>query len=259
MPGIELVLAFLAGVVSFASPCCLPLVPAYVGYMVGAAPEGIDRRRMLALRQSLAFTIGFSAVFIALWASVGLVGYVLRDQLGTLRLIGGAIVIFLGLHVAGVINVAALYREVRLPVGPFAGSAIGGAMGGGAMTLGGTVGSAAATPTVPGYGRSALLGVTFAAGWTPCIGPILGGIIGLASVGSSVLAGTALLVAYAAGLAVPFVLVAIGATSVSAHLSWFREHERLVSLVTGGLLVVVGFLMVTNSFARLSAYVPFGL
>jgi cytochrome c-type biogenesis protein len=245
MPGIELVLAFLAGVVSFASPCCLPLVPAYVGYMVGAAPEGLDRRRMLALRQSLAFVLGFSAVFIALWASVGLVGYVLRDQLGTLRLIGGSIIVFLGLHVAGVINVGALYREIRLPVGPFSGSATG------AVALTG--------PAAPSYGRSALLGVTFAAGWTPCIGPILGGIIGLASVGSSVLAGTVLLVAYATGLAVPFVLVAVGANSISDRLGWLREHNRLVSLATGGLLVAVGFLMITNSFARLSAYVPFGL
>lgn len=256
MPGIELAVAFLAGVVSFASPCCLPLVPAYVGYMVGAAPDGVDHRRALALRQSLAFVLGFSAVFIALWASVGLVGYVLRDQLGTLRLIGGAIVIFLGLHVAGVINVSALYREVRLPVGPFAGAGLGGpvALGGPAMAATATV----AQPQ-PGYGRSVLLGVTFAAGWTPCIGPILGGIIGLASVGSSVLAGTVLLLSYAAGLAVPFVLVAVGATSISDRLRWFREHERLVSLVTGGLLVLVGFLMVTNLFARLSAYVPFGL
>ncbi len=255
MPGIELALAFLAGIVSFASPCCLPLVPAYVGYMVGAAPEGLDNRRMLALRQSLAFVLGFSVVFIALWASVGLIGYVLRDQLGTLRLIGGAIVIFLGLHVAGVINVSALYREVRLPVGPLAGAA----PGGGAVALGGAGFGGPPAVTRPSYGRSALLGVTFAAGWTPCIGPILGGIIGMAIVGSSVLAGTVLLAAYAAGLAVPFVLVAIGATSISDRLGWLREHERLVSLVTGGLLVAVGFLMVTNTFVRLSAYVPFGL
>ncbi|HYL41610.1 MAG TPA: cytochrome c biogenesis protein CcdA, partial [Candidatus Binatus sp.] len=200
-------------------------------------------------------------VFIGLWASVGLIGYVLRDQLGTLRLIGGAIVVFLGLHVAGVINVSALYREVRLPVGPFSGRAMASAL---AAPLGNSMGSAAvALPAqrsrTPGYARSALLGVTFAAGWTPCIGPILGGILGLAAVGSSVLAGTALLGAYAMGLAVPFVLVAVGATSISDRLTWFREHERLVSLVTGGLLVAVGFLMVTNSFARLSAYVPFGL
>jgi cytochrome c-type biogenesis protein len=249
VPGAELALAFAAGIVSFASPCCLPLVPAYVGYMVGAAPGGVDHRRTLALRQSLAFVAGFSVVFIALWASVGLVGYLLRDQAGLLRLIGGSVIVFLGLHVAGVINVSALYREVRLPVGPLA----AGAMSGPApLGAGGAV-------AVPSYGRSALLGVTFAAGWTPCIGPILGGIIGLASVGATVGSGIVLLVAYAAGLAVPFVLVAVGATSVSDRLGWLRDHHRLVSLVTGAMLVAVGFLMITNSFTRLSAYVPFGL
>jgi cytochrome c-type biogenesis protein len=249
MPGAELALAFLAGIVSFASPCCLPLVPAYVGYMVGAAPEGRADRRMLAFRQSLAFVAGFSVVFIALWASVGLIGYALRDQAWILREVGGAVIVFLGLHVAGVINVGALYRDVRLPVGPFA-SGSGGELGG--------FGSAA--PATASYARSAALGVTFAAGWTPCIGPILGGIIGLASVGSSVLSGTALLLVYAAGLAVPFVLVAVGATSISDRLGWFRDHHRLVSIVTGAMLVLVGFLMITNSFTRLSRLVPsFGL
>jgi cytochrome c-type biogenesis protein len=243
MAEIGVAIAFLAGVVSFASPCCLPLVPAYVGYMVGAAPDGMANRRMVALRQSLAFVIGFSAVFIALWASVGLVGYILRDYAGVMRQVGGAILVFMGLHVAGVINVAALYREVRLPVGP---------MGGG-----GTFGVAPAPR--PGYARSALLGVTFAAGWTPCIGPILGGIIGLASVSASVAQGTVLLVAYAAGLAVPFVLVAVGATSVSHRLGWLRQHHRAVSIVTGVMLVAVGFLMITNTFARLSPLIPFGL
>src|SRR5690242_200347 len=245
MPGVELVLAFAAGVVSFASPCCLPLVPAYVGYIVGTSPEAMSprERRLIALRQSLAFVLGFSIVFIALWASVGLVGYLLRDQAWLLREVGGAVIVFMGLHVAGVINVGALAREVRLPVGPLAAAA----PGVGAVPFG-----AAAPVARPGYGRSALLGVTFAAGWTPCIGPILGGIIGLASVGSSVLAGSALLGCYAAGLAVPFVLVAVGATSVSDRLGWLRDHQRLVSVVTGAMLVAVGFLMITNAFARLA-------
>jgi len=114
MAEIGIAVAFLAGVVSFASPCCLPLVPAYVGYMVGAAPDGLEHRRLVAFRQSLAFVLGFSAVFIALWASVGLVGYVLRQ-------VGGAVLVFMGLHVAGVINITALYREVRLPIGPLGG------------------------------------------------------------------------------------------------------------------------------------------
>lgn len=239
MTGIGILVAFLGGIVSFASPCCLPLVPAYVGYMVGTAPVDSSSRRLAAFYQALAFVAGFSVVFITLWASVGLVGYVLRDYVGVMRQVGGAVIVFMGLHVAGVINIAALYREVRLPVGPF---------GGASMGFGGQVAE------TPSYGRSALLGVVFAAGWTPCIGPILGGIIGLASVSASVAEGTVLLVAYAAGLAVPFILVAVGATAVSNRLGWFRRHHLAISRVTGALLVLVGFLMITNTFARLSTF-----
>ena len=236
MASVGILVAFLGGIVSFASPCCLPLVPAYVGYMVGTNPDGSAGRRLAALYQALAFVVGFSAVFITLWASVGLIGYVFRDYVGMLRQLGGAILVFMGLNVAGVINVGALYREVRLPVGPMSGASLG--FGGAAQA--------------PSYGRSALLGVVFAAGWTPCIGPILGGIIGLASVSASVAEGTVLLVAYAAGLAIPFILVAVGATSISHRLGWFRDHYRVVSAVTGAMLVGVGFLMITNTFARLS-------
>jgi cytochrome c-type biogenesis protein len=241
---IGILIAFLGGMASFASPCCLPLVPAYVSYMVGSQPDdGTDRRRA-AFSHALAFVLGFSAVFIALWASVGLIGYVLRDYVGILRQVGGAILVFMGLHVAGVINVTALYREVHLPVGP---------MGGAPMALG------QAASSTPSHGRSALLGVVLAAGWTPCIGPILGGIIGLASVSASVAEGTMLLVAYATGLAIPFILVAVGATSISHRLGWLRGHHTAVSLVTGAMLVLVGFLMITNTFARLSGLVaPFG-
>lgn len=245
MTGIGVLIAFVGGIASFASPCCLPLVPAYVSYMIGATPDGTTARRWVALTQSLAFVLGFSAVFIAYWVSIGLVGYVLRDYAGFLRQVGGAILVFMGLHVAGVINVTALYREVRLPVGP---------------TGPWSVGFGQAVPGVPSYGRSALLGVVFAAGWTPCIGPILGGILGLATVSSSVAEGTVLLVAYAAGLAIPFVLVAVGATAVCQRLGWLRTHHRAVSLVTGAMLVLVGFLMITNTFVRLSTvFSPFSL
>jgi len=236
-------LALLAGVVSFASPCCLPLVPAYVGYMVGAAPQGTPNQRRVALLQSLAFVAGFSVVFISLWASVGLLGYALRDQAWLMRQVGGAVLVFLGLHVAGVINVTALWREVRLPVSP----------------LGGT-GQFGAPVGPPSYGRSALLGVFFAAGWTPCVGPILGGIIGLASVSSTVAEGTLLLIAYSIGLAIPFVLVALGAASVSGRLGWLRSHHQAVSRITGAMLVGIGFLMLTNAFSRLSQVIPsFGI
>jgi cytochrome c-type biogenesis protein len=239
MVGLGVVVAFVGGIVSFASPCCLPLVPAYVGYMVGATPDSSAAGRRAALYQSLAFVLGFSVVFIGLWASVGLIGYVFRDSAGLLRQVGGALLVFMGLHVAGVINVAALYRELRLPLGGLVPTGFG-----------------EARPATPSYGRSALLGVVFAAGWTPCIGPILGGIIGLASVSSSVAEGTLLLVAYAAGLAIPFVLVAVGATSVSRRLGWLRNHNRAVSAVTGAMLVLVGFLMITNTFVRLSTLIP---
>jgi len=237
---IGLLIAFVAGVVSFASPCCLPLVPAYVGFMVGSDP-GITARRRDALVESLFFVFGFSIVFISLWASVGLIGYALRDQAWLLRQAGGAVLVFMGLHVAGVINVAALYREVHLPLGRLQPAG----MGFGEQHVG-----------TPSHARSAMLGVVFAAGWTPCVGPILGGIIGLASVSASFLQGTALLVAYAAGLGLPFVLVALGATSISRRLGWLRAHNTAVSRVTGAMLIVVGFLMITNTFARLSSLIP---
>ena len=171
MTEIGIPVAFLAGIVSFASPCCLPLVPGYVSYMVATNPDGSAAPRRAALFHSLAFVAGFSVVFIALWASVGLIGYLFRDYVGLLRQLGGAVLVFMGLHVAGVISISALYREVAAADRP--GRRLAGGLGDGARSA-------------PSYGRSALVGVVFSAGWTPCIGPILGGIIGLASVSASV-------------------------------------------------------------------------
>jgi cytochrome c-type biogenesis protein len=233
--------AFLGGVVSFASPCCLPLVPAYVGYMVGTSTGGPHARRT-SLFHGLAFTAGFSVVFVAFWASIGLVGYVLADHVTLLRQLGGALLVFLGLQVAGVINVTALWRDTR-PMPAFAGAGLGG----GAMT------------SPPSYRRSLAFGTVFAAGWSPCIGPILGGIIGLASTAASVGQGTVLLVAYAAGLAIPFLAVAIGADWVGQRLTWVGRNHHAVSVVTGAALVVVGILMITGVLARLSTLAaPFG-
>jgi cytochrome c-type biogenesis protein len=240
MTEIGIPVAFLAGVVSFASPCCLPLVPGYVSYMVATNPDGSAASRRAALFHSLAFVAGFSLVFIALWASVGLIGYVFRDYAGILRQLGGAVLVFMGLHVAGLISVSALYREAKLPIGPNSVSA----------------GAGEGAATAPSYGRSALVGVVFSAGWTPCIGPILGGIIGLASVSASVAEGTVLLLVYAVGLGLPFVLVALGATAVSARLGWFRRHQAAVNFATGAMLVAIGFLMITNTFAQLSGSLP---
>ncbi|HEX5590217.1 MAG TPA: cytochrome c biogenesis protein CcdA [Candidatus Limnocylindrales bacterium] len=234
--------AFLGGVVSFASPCCLPMVPAYVGYMVGAAGDGPHARRA-SLLHGLAFTAGFSVVFVAFWASIGVVGYILADHVTLLRQLGGALLVFLGLQVAGVINVTALWRDTR-PMPAFAGDG----RGGGAMTSG------------PSYRRSLVFGTVFAAGWSPCIGPILGGIIGLASAAASVGQGTVLLAAYAAGLAVPFLAVAVGADWVGRRLTFVGRHHRGVSIATGAALVVLGVLMITGVLARLSTLAtPFGV
>lgn len=244
LEGFALGIAFLGGVVSFASPCCLPLVPAYVSYMVGTAGEA-DRRR--AFLHGLAFVAGFSIVFVAFWASIGAVGYVLADNAKYLRQLGGALLIFLGLQTAGVINVRALWRDTRMMP----------AFGGGTMVLAGGPGGpagAGAGVTPPGYGRSLLFGTFFAAGWSPCIGPILGGIIGLASAAATVAQGTLLLIAYAAGLAVPFLAVAVGASWVGVRLAWVGRHHRAINLVTGAMLVVIGVLMVTDTFSRLASF-----
>lgn len=237
---LTLAVAFGAGVVSFASPCCLPMVPAYVSYIVGGTCEAAAPTRRTALRQAVAFVLGFTVVFVALWASIGLVGYLLRDHVDLLRRVGGAVLVVMGLHIAGLVSLPALGR----PVGPSMGSLL-------RRRSDGTV-----EQDRPRVARSLLFGVVFAAGWTPCVGPILSGIIGLASLRQSVGEGAILLVSYAVGLGVPFILVALGASSVSRRLMWFARHAGAVSVVTGSLLVVVGFLMMSNLFVRLSQFVP---
>lgn len=222
-------LALLAGLVSFASPCFLPIVPAFVGQLVGGNPQQVSRPAALA--NAISFVAGFSAVFIAMWASIGVIGRSLGPAIGVLRVIGGVLLIVMGLHVAGLIEIPALNRVVRAQVLP-------------------------RQPAQTGALRSGLLGVIFGAGWTPCIGPILGGILALATVSTTAGQGLALMLAYCAGLGLPIVLVAVGVVEASERFAWFRRHHVVVSLVSGALLVVIGFLMITNLFARLAAFVP---
>jgi len=226
---LSLPLAALAGVASFASPCFLPVVPAWIGYVAGSDRSAGYRTR--ASTQALMFMAGFTVVFVSVWVSLGLVGHALADHRVLLRIVGGAILIVMGLHLAGIVNLSVLHRQFR------------------------------ATPRVipadgPRLGRSFLLGLAFAAGWTPCIGPILGGVIGLASTTGSVGEGTVLLLAFSLGLGLPFLLVAVGADSITSHLGWFQRHQRAISMTSGLLLVLLGFLMVTNRFAQLAALAP---
>ncbi len=226
---ITIPLALLAGLVSFASPCFLPIVPAFVGQLVGGNPQRVSRPAALA--NAISFVAGFSAVFIALWASIGLIGRSLGPATGGLRVAGGVLLIVMGLHVAGLIEIPALNRVVRVQVRP-------------------------GQPGQAGALRSGLMGVVFGAGWTPCIGPILGGILALATVSATVGQGVALMLAYCAGLGLPIVLVAVGAVEASERFTWFRRHHVGVSLVSGATLIVIGFLMITNLFAKLAGFVP---
>lgn len=239
MVEVGLAVAFVAGVATFASPCCLPMVPVWIGYIVGGTPAGQRTNRLVALQQSLAFVVGFAVVFVGLWASIGLVGYLLRGYVEVIRQVAGVLLIVMGLHVAGLITIPFLRNQVSL---------------GGRLVRRDASGAVVATR--PSVLRSALFGVVFAAGWTPCVGPTLGAIIGMASLNDTFGQGTLLLVVFALGLGLPFVLVALGADAVRQRLAWLTNHQVIVSVVTGALLMVVGFLMLTNLFARLAQFTP---
>src|SRR3990170_2420010 len=164
---LTILLAFAAGVLSFASPCVLPLVPAYIGHMMTVSGEQRQGSpRAASLLHAGAFVAGFSLVFVVFWTSIGLIGFIFLDNARYMREIGGAVLIFMGLHLLGVINIGFLDRQYSVDQG-----------------RGGRV----------GYPRSLLMGMTFAAGWTPCIGPVLGSIIGLAIIEGSVAEGALLL------------------------------------------------------------------
>lgn len=235
MSTVTIPLAAAAGVLSFASPCFLPIVPAYVTYVAGDQHRGARSARVRALGQASAFVAGFTLVFVSVWVLLGLIGTSIADSRGILRILAGAVLVVLGLHLAGWIDLAVLSRTVRIPLRP-------------------------RLDTAPSGPRSFVLGLAFAAGWTPCIGPILAAVIGLATTTGSVGQGIVLLLAYSLGLGVPFVLVAVGADAVARRLTGLRAHQRAVSTISGVFLLTVGFLMITDRFERLAALVPaFGL
>ncbi|ADH93174.1 cytochrome c biogenesis CcdA family protein [Arcanobacterium haemolyticum] len=221
--------AFMAGIVSFASPCFLPIVPVFIAQLIGGTPGRVSR--WSAVWNAVAFIVGFSMVFIGLWVSIGLFGHVIGQYSEILRVSGGSVLIVLGLHMAQLIRIPVLDRQ-------FSGD------------------MRSATRVRPGVGRSGLMGLIFGAGWTPCIGPILGGILALASQTDTVVRGIVLMLAYCVGLGLPIVLVAVGAVDVRERFGWFRRHHDAISLVSGALLVVVGFLMIVNMFERLVSWFP---
>ena len=219
-------IAFTAGLLSFLSPCVLPLVPSYVTFLTGMSIENVARARRVALLHALLFVAGFTAIFVALGAGASALGVLLGVYRNWIGRIGGVLLIVFGFLLLEVLTIPALSRERRVYL--------------------------AEKPV--GLLGSLLVGIAFGAGWTPCIGPILGGILSLASVSASMSRGLGLLVAYSAGLAVPFLLAALAIDRFIAILARMRRGLVWVSRVSGALLIGVGLLLVTGYFTVLASW-----
>jgi cytochrome c-type biogenesis protein len=222
---VPLTAAFLAGLLSFLSPCVLPLVPPYLCFITGASLEELTRRDKaevgyrLVLMPALLFVLGFATVFVAFGATASVAGQLLRDHMTLLAQIAGVAIILMGLHFLGVFRLGLLNREFRYmqakrPVGLFG-----------------------------AYG----IGLAFAFGWTPCIGPVLAVILAIAASEDSVASGAVLLGVYSAGLGVPFLAAALGVERFLGFLQRFRRHLGSVERATGALLVVTGVLFLTGT------------
>ncbi len=234
---VTLGLAFLAGLASFLSPCVFSLVPAYIGYLGGRAAGGEDNasNRWITFTHGLAFVFGFSVVFIVLGVAVSVAGGLLYDIRNWLAKIGGIVVIIFGLHMIGVFRIPFLEYDTRVNTAP---------------------------DQKWGYLSSALMGVFFSAGWSPCVGPVLGTILTLAINGGSIVLGAQLLTAYSAGLAIPFLVAALGIGWVTTILRKYGKLMRYVEIAMGVILVIVGVMLFAGVFeliARYGYYVNFGL
>lgn len=226
---ISLALAFVGGLLSFASPCVLPLVPAYLGYLGGGSAAGMVSDRKAGVLHSLAFVAGFAIVFVALGASVGILSSLLSRYLVWIQRIGGIVLMIFGLHTLGLLKIPFLYYDTR----------------------------SAMQRKNAGYLSSFLLGVVFSAGWAPCVGPILTAILLLASTTQTATQGAGLLFVYALGLGVPFVLAGLAVGSLTAWLRRMGKYMKWVSIVSGVLLILIGIAIFTDSLRLLSGYGSF--
>ena len=214
-------IAFGAGILSFASPCVLPLVPAFLVNIAGeAALAGTQRARTLA--HAAAFVVGFSMVFTLLWVAVALVGAFAGEMVFWLQRVGGLLLVVLGMQMLGLIRIPFLARELDVRL----------------------------EGRTSGLPRSLLIGVAFGVGFTPCVGPYLGAILTLL-LNESVLSGAVLLVAYSLGLGVPFLLLASGLGGAQRGARWLAAHIRVVNLAGGTLVIAMGLVLASGQFARL--------
>lgn len=228
------VAAFIAGIVSFLSPCVLPLVPGYVSLISGTSVEDLQQKRERSLLgpvllKSFAFILGFSVVFITLGAAATKLGQVTKSYHSILSIVAGAIIIIFGLHLTGLLQIKALYSDKRMHN----------------VTGGKNV-----------FGAFAV-GFAFAFGWTPCIGPILAGILTLAAAQGTVSQGILLLAIYSTGLAVPFLLTSLGIERFLAFYARFRQHLHKVEVASGVLLILIGLLIGFGKFTIFNQYFGF--
>ena len=261
--GVSILIAFVAGLLSVASPCVLPLIPAYLGYLTGASLEGSTQTQTVNISQSVAagvggggssagsvavpsstshgmpspflhsvaFVSGFSLVFIAFGVSLGILGFILRDNIDIILKVSGSLLIVMGLHLANVITIPFLDTERRLDVG--AGQKVG-------------------------YARSFAVGSAFSAGWSPCIGPTLGAILVLAVSSGTVLQAGILLLVYSIGLSIPFLAMGVAYSSVKPIYNRVKRYMGVVNYVSGALLIVIGILIFTDSLINFNSLFNFG-
>ena len=221
----ELFIALGAGLISFLSPCVLPLIPGYISYISGSSINELIEKKNVNLLPIILFTVGFSIVFIFFGAASTLLGQVLLQNSYELRIVAGVIIVILSLHLIGIINIKFLNYEKRVQ-----------------------------TDIKRNFFSPALIGMAFAFGWTPCIGPILGSILVLASTEESLQQGILLLTFYSVGLAVPFILAGYLIQRFLVFSKNFRKNINKVSKIGGSILLITGILMITNHLQALGFY-----
>ena len=225
-PALSALVAFAGGLLSFLSPCVLPLVPSYLGFVTGFTIDEMTDRRKMAMVHATLFVLGFSLVFVLLGASATALGRALNHYQEWVTRIGGVLILFFGLYLLGVIKLGFLGQEQRTHL----------------------------DRKPVGYLGSVLVGIAFGAGWTPCIGPILGGILTLAASQGDFQQGMVLLGWYSLGLAVPFLAAAWAVESFLNVFQRYRKHMVWVQRISGALLLLVGLLMISGQFTRLATW-----
>ena len=224
--------AFLAGLLSFVSPCVLPIVPPYLAYLAGVSFSDLqnaeverERARRIIL-SAVAFVAGFSTVFVALGATASFIGQTIAQYFGILSIIAGVIIIIMGLHFLGLFRIAFLYREARVDV----------------------------RNKPAGFVGAYVMGLAFAFGWTPCVGPVLAAILFIAGAEDTALRGAGLLAVYSFGIGLPFIIAAVFASRFISWANRFKRHMATVEKAMGALLVITGLLFVTGQMSRIAQW-----